>query len=207
MKRKIKIFFLKKYNTLFLLVMAGAGVSWFSAFELKPAGELDLQNIVIEGLVLFLIFVAYICILKLKIIKLQLGWSMLATGRLIDFFDELTSEPEFFDTTLEGILVIGGLALTVWGFYQAYLSLRDENKARKKTEGRLMRKREIQKCVTEVMETIIAEKDRDGLFRQTCQILVQARDYRLVWIGLIKEGTKRVIPAAHAGYEKATWIT
>lgn len=201
-ENKIKINFLKNYTIVFMLAMGGVSVSWFTVFDLKPAGKLDVQDIVIEGLVLLLILTAHIYIFRLKIGKLQLGWSILAIGRLIDLFDEFTSEPEFFDTTMEGLLVISSLALTVRGFYEAYLSLKDEIEARKKNEKCLLRIREIQKCVTDVLETIVFEKDRDKLFRQTCQILIRARYYRFAWIGLVKEGTKKVMPAAHAGFEK-----
>jgi len=193
---------LKNYSVLFLLVMAVTSASWFTGFNLEPADEFDVQDIVIEGLVLLLILTAYIYIFRLKISKLQIGWSIFALGRLIDFFDEFTSEPDFFNTTMEGILVISGLMLTVWGFNEAYLSLRNEIKARKKTEERLLRIQEIQKCVTEVLETIVIEKERDKLFQQTCQILIQARDYKLAWIGLIEDNIKRVMPVASAGYEE-----
>lgn len=199
---KIKTYFLKNYTIIFLLVMAGAGVSWFTAFNLKPAGKLDVQDIVFEGLVISLILIAYVYICRLKINKLQLGWSIFVIGRLIDFFDEFTSEPDFYDTQLEGVLVIIGLVLTVRGFYEAYLSLKDEIVARKNTEKCLLRTHEIQKCVTCVLETIVIDEDRDKLFQQTCQILIRTRDYRFVWIGLVKEGTKKVMPVACAGFEE-----
>ncbi|HAA90562.1 MAG TPA: hypothetical protein DCE07_08375 [Peptococcaceae bacterium] len=121
----------------FLLVLIATTTSWFVSFKLHPIAELDAQDVIIEGLTLSCILVSYIYIVRLKITSLQLGWSLLTLGRLIDFFDEFTSEPEFLGTTLEGILVISGLALAVVGFSRAYSNLKEEIELRKKAQDEL----------------------------------------------------------------------
>lgn len=121
----------------FLLVLIATTTGWFVSFKLHPIAELDLQDVIIEGLTLSCILVSYIYIVRLKITSLQLGWSIVALGRLIDFFDEFTSEPELFDTTLEGILVISGLVLVVVGFSRACSSLKEEIELRKKAQDEL----------------------------------------------------------------------
>lgn len=121
----------------FLLALIATTTGWFFSFKLHPIGKLDLQDVIIEGLTLSCILISYIYILRLKINFLQLGWSLFTLGRLIDFFDEFTSEPELFDTTLEGILVISGLTLVVVGFSRAYSSLKEEIELRKKAQDEL----------------------------------------------------------------------
>ncbi|MBZ4688729.1 MAG: hypothetical protein PWQ96_2483 [Clostridia bacterium] len=122
------------YHCLFLLALIVTTTAWFVSFKLHPVAKLDVQDIIIEGLILSCILISYIYIVRLNITALQLGWSLITLGRLIDFFDEFTSEPVFFNTTLEGILVISGLVLVVIGFSQAYCSLKEENKLRKKVQ-------------------------------------------------------------------------
>jgi len=309
------------YHCLFLLALIGTATGWFVSFKFHPAAKLDIQDIIIEGLVLSWILISYIYIARLNIAALQLGWSLITLGRLIDFFDEFTSEPEFFDTTLEGILVISGLILVVIGFSQAYCSLKEENELRKKiqhdlittfeaspvgiikidskfriehinramkkilglkegeepvtigtdirtipsvqqarldklfdkafenktvvletpfrslygrecylsvaanpiiengsfmgaiitimditqrikSERRINHLENIRCCVLDVMQTIIMEKNREKLLQRACEILSQNRGYVFTWIGITEENTKRVIPAAKAGFEE-----
>ncbi len=49
---------------------------------------------------------------------------------------------------------------------------------------------------------IVTERDDQQLLEKACQSLVMARGYRMAWIGLINEGTKRVVPVAQAGFEE-----
>jgi diguanylate cyclase (GGDEF)-like protein/PAS domain S-box-containing protein len=258
---------------------------------------------------------------RLNITPLQLGWSLIILGRLIDFFDEFTSEPEFFDTTVEGILIISGFLLIVRGFSQAYCTLKEENELRekvqrelittfeaspvgmikidgefrieymnqamkkilglkegeepvtvgtdirtissvmqagldklfdkhfenetvsleipfrslygrecylsvaaspiienggfigavivasditerKKLEQRINYLENVKNCVLNVLHTIVMEKKREKLMQKSCEILTQNRGYVFTWIGMIEENTKRVIPAAKAGFEE-----
>lgn len=120
-KKGIKLF-TRVYALLTLI--AAISAYWFATFELQPAKALDVVDIIIEGSILLLILIAYMLIAQLNIVRLQFGWGILAIGRLIDFFDEFTEEPEFLNTVLEGILVIIGLSLVVMGVYQAYLNLK-----------------------------------------------------------------------------------
>ena len=308
------------YHCLFLLALIVTTTAWFVSFKLHPVAKLDVQDIIIEGLILSCILISYIYIVRLNITALQLGWSLITLGRLIDFFDEFTSEPVFFNTTLEGILVISGLVLVVIGFSQAYCSLKEENKLRKKVqhdltttfeaspvgiikidgefriehinrtmrnilglkegeepatigmdirtvpsvqqagldklfekslenktvvletpfrslygrecylsvaanpiiedgsfmggiititditerkkfEQRINHLENIRCCVLDVMHTIVMEKNREKLLQRVCEILSQNRGYVFTWIGITEENTKRVIPAAKAGFE------
>ena len=72
---------------------------------------------------------------------------------------------------------------------------------REKAEARMMHLNSVLRAVSKISQLIIKEKDKKTLFTETCRILVESRNYRLAWIGLIEEGTFEVKPAAHAGAE------
>lgn len=79
-------------------------------------------------------------------------------------------------------------------------------------QGKIDYLNSVIRAVSGVSQLIIREKDRDALIRETCRIIVESRDYRFAWIGLIDEGTFDVLPATYAGFENgflncahATW--
>ncbi|MDK2986837.1 MAG: hypothetical protein PWQ96_2482 [Clostridia bacterium] len=72
---------------------------------------------------------------------------------------------------------------------------------RKKFEQRINHLENIRCCVLDVMHTIVMEKNREKLLQRVCEILSQNRGYVFTWIGITEENTKRVIPAAKAGFE------
>lgn len=75
--------------------------------------------------------------------------------------------------------------------------LREE---RKKADASVRHLNEVLRAIRDVDQVILHERDPDRLLTETCKILVQTRGYRMVWIGTIEEGHKRVIPRACAGY-------
>lgn len=75
--------------------------------------------------------------------------------------------------------------------------LREE---RKKADARVQHLNEVLRAIRDVDQVILHEQDPDRLLAETCKILVKTRGYRMVWIGMIEEGHKRVIPRACAGY-------
>lgn len=75
--------------------------------------------------------------------------------------------------------------------------LREE---RKKADARVQHLNEVLRAIRDVDQVILHEQDPDRLLSETCKILIKTRGYRMVWIGTIEEGHKRVIPRACAGY-------
>ncbi|HEC34210.1 MAG TPA: GAF domain-containing protein, partial [Chloroflexi bacterium] len=57
----------------------------------------------------------------------------------------------------------------------------------------------VLRAVRSVSQLITRERDPERLLAEACKILLATRDYRMVWIGLVEEGSKRVLPAARAG--------
>jgi PAS domain S-box-containing protein len=83
---------------------------------------------------------------------------------------------------------------------------------RKRAEEHIQHLQRVLKAIRNINQLIVHEKNRQKLLQGACEILNQTRDYKLVWIGLVEEGTKDVLPAAQAGYEegylksvKITW--
>ncbi|RLC66800.1 MAG: hypothetical protein DRI48_03875, partial [Chloroflexi bacterium] len=57
----------------------------------------------------------------------------------------------------------------------------------------------VLRAVRSVNQLITRERDPERLLAEACEILLATRDYRMVWVGLVEEESKRVLPAARAG--------
>ncbi len=59
---------------------------------------------------------------------------------------------------------------------------------RKHAEKQIMHLNSVLKAIRNVNQLIVTEKDRDALLSKVCDILVDARGYNAVWIGLLEDG-------------------
>lgn len=314
----------------FLFALVSTTAIWLFLFKLHTFQKLDIQDIFIEGVTLLILIGGFAYIARLHIRHLKRGWLLMALAQLVNFLDEFTSEPEFFSTTLEGIVLATGLALVVKGFSVAYRSLQEENGLLKnlrqelmltfdaspvglikiddkfrieymnlamkkilglkegeepvtvrrdireipsvkelgldalfdckgecktlsietpfrslygrecyisvaanhlvekgrflggiiavtditeriKDEQRILYLEGIRRCILEVLQTIVVEKDRKKLLEKVCETLTKSRGYIFAWFGTIEEDNRRVMPAAWSGeengYLKAVTIT
>ena len=71
-----------------------------------------------------------------------------------------------------------------------------------RAEDRIQHLQSVLMAIRNVNQLIVREKNQQKLLQGACKILNQTRDFKLVWIGLIQEGTKDVLPAAQAGFEE-----
>jgi len=92
------------------------------------------------------------------------------------------------------------------------LSLEEELNERKQAEDHLQYIQSILKAIRDVNQLIVHEKNQKKLLQRACEILNQTRDYKMVWIGLVNDESKDVLPVAQAGFEggylksvKITW--
>ena len=121
----------KKTNQYFWLIFISYFITviiWLYAFELKKSP--DIEDVVLEGMYLFTALVSLLFIKRLNLFVLNSGWGLFTWGLIIDFLDEFTKEPEFFDTILEGMVTITGLLIIAYGFYIHYFQ-------QKRTEKKL----------------------------------------------------------------------
>jgi|GEM_PF-3419820 len=70
---------------------------------------------------------------------------------------------------------------------------------RRAAEDRIIHLNGVLGALRNVNQLIVREHDTQVMMEQSCEILLQARDYRMVWIGLVKEDTKKISPFAKAG--------
>jgi PAS domain S-box-containing protein len=75
-------------------------------------------------------------------------------------------------------------------------------------ESRLARGRQLQhlsrllRAIRAINGLILSERDGQQLLQKACSSLTSARGYRMTWIGLVEEGSKRIQPACQAGFEE-----
>lgn len=74
---------------------------------------------------------------------------------------------------------------------------------RKQAEAHIQHLQSVLNAIRNVNQLIVHEKNRKKLLQGACEILNQNRNYKLVWIGLVQEGTKAVLPVAQAGFDKS----
>jgi len=72
---------------------------------------------------------------------------------------------------------------------------------RKRAEEHIQYLRGVLESIRNVNQLIVHEKNKQQLLQGACDIINQTRHYRLVWIGMLKEGSKDVLPVAQAGHE------
>ena len=84
--------------------------------------------------------------------------------------------------------------------------------AAKEAEEHIRHLQSVLKAIRSVNQFIVREKDQKKLLQGACEILNQTRNYKFVWIGIVQEGSKNVIPVGQAGFSqdylksiKVTW--
>ena len=71
----------------------------------------------------------------------------------------------------------------------------------KQVEREMQHLNRVLKAINEVSSVITREKNANSLLQSVCEILQRVRGYRMVWIGVPDEDTRRVVPVAKAGVE------
>jgi len=56
------------------------------------------------------------------------------------------------------------------------------------------------RSIRTINSLILTERDRQQLLEKACLSLTTTRGYRMAWVGLVEEGTKKVRPVAQAGF-------
>ncbi|MCM8790995.1 MAG: PAS domain S-box protein [Candidatus Omnitrophica bacterium] len=77
----------------------------------------------------------------------------------------------------------------------------EEISQRKKAESQINHLNAILRAISRINQLVINEKDEKTILENTCRIIAECHDYRMVWIGLVGENDREIIPAAHAGFD------
>ncbi|MBG6111026.1 PAS domain S-box-containing protein [Flavobacterium sp. CG_9.10] len=56
--------------------------------------------------------------------------------------------------------------------------------------------------ISQINQTIVRTTDEQTLFREACEIAVNVGKFRMAWIGIVDEATKKVIPVISAGEDR-----
>ena len=73
---------------------------------------------------------------------------------------------------------------------------------RKQAEEHIQHLQRVLMAIRDVNQLIVHEKNRQKLLQRACDILNQTRDYKMVWIGMVREDSMEVTPVAQAGFEE-----
>jgi PAS domain S-box-containing protein len=90
---------------------------------------------------------------------------------------------------------LGRLGPAVRRALQETAAVREQRRA----EAQIRHLNEVLQSVRDVLALIVRERSPEKIYAEACKVLVRARGYRLVWIGLIEPDSKRVTPTAFAG--------
>ena len=73
---------------------------------------------------------------------------------------------------------------------------------RKNAEQKIIKANRLYFFISHISQMIVRATDEASLFKGVCRISVELGQFRMAWIGIIDEQTKKVVPVVHAGEEK-----
>lgn len=73
--------------------------------------------------------------------------------------------------------------------------------AKKEAESRLEKTTRLYFFISQINQMIVRTADQQSLFKKACSIAVNIGRFRMAWIGLIDEKTKKLLPVEYAGEE------
>ena len=73
---------------------------------------------------------------------------------------------------------------------------------RKNAEQKIIKANRLYFFISQISQMIVRATDEASLFKGVCRIAVELGQFRMAWIGMIDEQTKKVVPVMHAGEER-----
>ena len=73
--------------------------------------------------------------------------------------------------------------------------------ARKEADAKIKRLNRVYAVLSGINSLIVRVGDRDGLFREACQVAVEHGQFRMAWIGVVDRSAMKIVPIASAGAE------
>ena len=71
-----------------------------------------------------------------------------------------------------------------------------------KSSGYLQHLSRLLRAIRAINSVIISDRQVDQMLQKACRTLTETRGYKMAWVGLIGPNSKRVVPAARAGFEE-----
>jgi PAS domain S-box-containing protein len=72
---------------------------------------------------------------------------------------------------------------------------------RSRAEAKIRQLSRLYALLSHVNQAVIRSRERQDLFQTVCDVAVEHGGFRMAWIGMVDEGTQRLVPVAHAGHE------
>jgi PAS domain S-box-containing protein/diguanylate cyclase (GGDEF)-like protein len=77
---------------------------------------------------------------------------------------------------------------------------------RKLAETRIKRLNRVYAMLSGINTLIVRVRDRQALYREACNIAVEAGGFRLAWVGMVNRDTRNIEPVAWAGDDQGHWL-
>ena len=72
---------------------------------------------------------------------------------------------------------------------------------RKNSEKKIIKASRLYLFISQVNQMIVRTTDEKAMFEEACKIAVEFGGFRMAWIGMVDEFSKKIIPVQHAGEE------
>ena len=72
----------------------------------------------------------------------------------------------------------------------------------KKAEYKIDKANRLYLFISQINQMIIRSTDEETMFREACEIAVNIGKFRMAWIGIVDEATKKIIPVMNAGEDR-----
>ena len=109
---------------LYAAILTAVVFIWLITFEIKSVEKWDFEDIFFESLISVGFITLFVSFMKrFENPMINVSFFMVVLSSTMDVLDEFTKEPHFFDTTLQGFLLVFGLLGLSWALKEEFSKL------------------------------------------------------------------------------------
>jgi signal transduction histidine kinase len=173
---------IKKYFEIWWVLLFIILIPVFLAISFPISDFYDLSDIIPESLLLISTFVAFILIIRYKIISLTLGVAIFLFAIYFDFLDDFINVSVFFSNRITNILMPTGLLILAFGFYKLAIKINQDVQKKEQAER-------IQSVLYKISDATSTTKDLDSLYSTIRKLLGEIIDTSNFYIALYDKKT------------------
>ena len=113
----------------------------------------------------------------------------------------LTENEPWKISVTDNLVEFPGLVVSIMVFLAIFILERIVSE-RKQAKDHIQHLQSVLMAIRNINQLIVHEKNQKELLQGACDILNHTSDYKFIWVGLIEESTKEVLPVAQAGFEE-----
>jgi len=124
-------------------------------------------------------------------------------GEVVHFRQDLDMTTVKYDTSHQETLYFHTTLFTIpasEGQRPNMVVIQEDVTEKVRAEKHIQHLQSVLMAIRNIDQLIVHEKNQKKLLQGACEIINQTRNYKLVWIGLVQEDTKDILPAAQAGF-------